>query len=780
MLVAEISAEMCGVKLDVISRAGDSSNGLYCSLHASHPAEEKRMFQLPDDFAEVIISASRSSSHKLRKVDFVDFPTAPFFTSSGLVWIASASRHCCTTLAATREAETAKVEFARLFARVDKLRADKLPFLVGDSLTVIDIAVALLVLGTYSMLVASSSSREEEITSRFEIDSPNMMRSAFFQHCLSTLKGVEKSCKALSNRAVSSSDERRSAVNALNCLLLFVSRSRQVACRQELSGAEMMLPVEGMRSVCTASLSATGQTSSTNIVRDVDIQEKSDDVAGSGVVPLVSALSLMFFLMVGIESGTVPSTLDNIRGDLATSTTAITAALQMTEVGKCLVAPFVAHFGIGRQRKIALILAACVLWTAGMIIVGTSTSVIGIGGGTLTYGVGFGAISVLTSPFIVAHLPKAEMHRLAEHIGFIFAAASFGVVVCYAVSGSTLSAWRWNFGLAPILLIPPFIIILRMGMSSKILPEHRDGGIQQQSAPQEEVVGEPADANTGGTPFIHGSPVAPAFIVPPNSVELGQYLTTAASLLRHPFVFFNVLSLSMGTFLITAFATLLPTYTQVRFGIPSDTASYIMAGTVPLLVAGTIVGGLWCRRNHYGLPRQLHLTWITNMASIPSICIFFLSNITGYIVVLLAAMFVVSLNSAPQMTLLSNAAEYLAIEAVLTQALSEGAAQGPHMTLVTARDVAHLADHYNSVINSVVTIAIRVLGTIPGPIVLSALMDHSGWSVQYPFLLVGFVTTVLMLASSLVAWKSCPADAERAVHDFHLESSKLEVGFIFP
>jgi len=123
-----------------------------------------------------------------------------------------------------------------------------------------------------------------------------------------------------------------------------------------------------------------------------------------------------------------------------------------------LVAPLAARLALGIRSKILTCIVAILIWSAGMIVIGTSPTAIGVGAGSFISGIGFGCIFVVLSPFLVSKLPRAELHALPTYIGYILASSAFGVVVAYAISSASLDLWRWNFALSPVLTIFSLVV----------------------------------------------------------------------------------------------------------------------------------------------------------------------------------------------------------------------------------------------------------------------------------------------------------------------------------
>jgi MFS family permease len=305
-------------------------------------------------------------------------------------------------------------------------------------------------------------------------------------------------------------------------------------------------------------------------------------------------------------------------------------------------------------------------------------------------------------------------------------------------------------------------------------------------------------------------------------------LSLVYQLLQNAFVIFCMLVHAAQAFIITSFAALLPLYMERRFKVSKSTAAFIMAATVPFLVAGTIVGGIWSRRRQLGLQQQLHVTWVASLVSTCFMLIFLIEAIVPFIAVLLTAMFIISLKAGPQTSLLSNACQLIVVHRIQCQGQQQylkgeaatvsgdGSRSALHAVVpavqghqgdggdcsssssqqvpiipvaaAAAQEVVNVAvthrakdetDRLIAAVSGLVSIAVRLLGTIPGPIVLSVLVDSTGWPIHYPFLVVGFAACGVMTGSAMIAARLCPNHADRDVTRFHAACTAGELKYIF-
>ena len=874
LAAAQVSADCCGIELASTDTADGAVVTLSIPSSLDVPAELRRSFRLPDELPDVLVATAKlsllhCSGGSKGRVIGLDCPTLPAFTESVARWV-RACQAFCASAAFTGEAAQAAARFQQMLGRADGLHGAN-PYLVGTTLTVVDIAVSVLVVGTAAAIDGTAPDRAT--LWRF--------RGPFFHHCRDVLGSIRRSSADGTPSLLCSRSACPTSIAIVRHLHQQQQQQQQVF---DSTGVRAKAAGDAPFPPAPTPAAATKQT-----------------MNGLQASVYVAGLAMLFFLMTGMESGTGPSALKTMKADLRTSTIGITAALQMKEIGKIIVAP-VGHFTVGPLRtKLAVSVAACLVWGAGMIIIGTSPTVIGVGAGSLIGGLGFGVIFVIYSPLIVSLLPRAGMHVLPSYTASIFASAAFGVVVAYGIAGATLNAWRLNFALSPVLLAVPaaiFVVgLLRIAQATKDAAiagaSRKDGQSRGDRASDDEptemcsvvlieaqnygsaLPNAATDANTTPPPHTSDPAAAPVtnptspehpasgpdaytVIVPP-SAGVGSksvvaateghmtYMAIVRMLLRHPFILWTIVVHCGQTFCIASFATLLPLYIQERMGVSQGTASYVMAGTVPFLVAGTIVGGVWSRRRHYGLVSQLNMTRIFSFIATCMMPVFLINSLLPFVIVLLAVMFIISLKAGPQTALLSNACMYIAVchvqqravaaapKSIPTTGSGEHNAQtkraakeqrkvalrtdvekldalllelvenddedddtvGPKgstrlnkngneesglsskQRLLLTDDARHLADRYISAVSSIVTVAIRIFGTIPGPIILSVLVDQSGWAIQYPFLLVGLASCGVMTGGAFLAYCLCPEDADEVMAQFHVECVDREMQEIF-
>jgi MFS family permease len=795
--VADVSSDCCGIKLlfAVPSLDGDGSGGpsVRCNFEAAAaPVKDRKanndnddalFFLLPADLPKVLVAMSKKAVAMDDALGDralgLDCPTVPSFDGCLMQWVAACSSFCSSVFLETSPADASAQRdqssggnFLSMLERADRLHAEN-PFLVGRTMTVVDVAVSLLVVGTATMLKY-----------RGVLSDVVSLRGPFFHHCCDVLISLKKK-----------PDKTPSATSGGNPCAILSSRR---CC--SFSQAILRLLHDGEN----GTVAGTRTKNDATLAQRATISRKKDRKdTGLPAQVYVLAFALLFFLMIGVEGGTMPSALKTMRSEFRTSTIGITAALQMKELGKIIVAPVAAHFAVGIRRKLLACIAAVIVWSAGVVVIGTSPTVLGVGAGSFISGFGFGAIFVIYSPFLVSRLPRAALHVLPTYVALILASAAFGVVVAYATSGATLDMWRLNFCLSPALAVIS-LAIFGVGIASSVpnsktaealggCPVEQDGSADEEMA-NTEVAGEPAVSSNVRI-------VLPAAVLEPDVERTSErprepgghrdpvackkdestgaaYMTVVAMLLRQPFVLLTIVVHAAQTFCISSFAALLPLYIEDRMSVSRGTAAYVMAGTVPFLVAGTIVGGAWSQRKHFGLVQQLNMTWIASVVSTAMMPIFFIDTLLPFVVVLLVVMFIISLKAGPQTALLSNSCELIAIRDVLHQLQAkEGSSVG--IPLSAAVDARHLSDRYIGAVSSIMTIAIRIFGTIPGPIVLSVLVDSSGWDIQYPFLLVGFASCGVMAAAAAMAYRMCPKDADTIVATFHAQCIQREMEEIF-
>lgn len=812
LAAAQFSADCCGIELAVTANAAEGiAASFVLAPSADAPAALRRVFRLPDDLPDIVVSTATLSLQRCccskPCVVGLECPTLPAFTDSVARWVRACQGFCASDIFASggaaaggREAQAAA--FQQMLRRADALHGAN-PFLVGATLTIIDLAVSMLIVGAAATIDGAPA-----------VDrAPLRFHGPVFQHCCAVLTSARRATDGKGSLL-----EARSACPASAAILHHLHRCLHASPSN-----------------------SSGLTAGKDVVHPV-VPTKQKMLNGLPAVAYVAGLAILFFVMTGMES-TGPAALKTMKADLRTSTIGITAALQMKEVGKILVAPVVAHFTVGPLwTKVVVSIAACLVWGAGMIVMGTSPTVIGVGAGSLISGLGFGVIFVIYSPLIVSLLPRAAMYILPTYTASLFASGLFGVVVAYGIAGATLNQWRLNYCLAPVILLPPLIVFmvgaLRIsqatppapGVDADALPddpakERHTGSNDTAASDDAEVPPQPAEqqhAEDGSETYrVANSPPHVAVRSPETAPEQfstsyhgdaqdeatrsgggegkaaarGGYMAIVRLLLRHPFVLSTVVVHCGQTFCIASFATLLAYYIEERLRVSQGTASYVMAATVPFMVAGVVLGGLWARRQHYGLVSLLNMTRIFSFISSCMMPVFLIDSLLPFVIVLLAVMFIISLKGGPQTALLSNSCEYIAVCRVQQDAAaaarcspssagSGGGSPRPNglarqQLLSLGDDARRLSDRYISTLSSIVTVLIRVFGTIPGPIVLSVLVDESGWAIQFPFLLVGLASCSVMTVGAFAAYHLCPKDADAVVARFHVECVDREMKEIF-
>lgn len=431
-------------------------------------------------------------------------------------------------------------------------------------------------------------------------------------------------------------------------------------------------------------------------------------------VMLVIALCILYTTWSGIENGFSTCLFTTFQKSFNNaSTVTIVTAHSCTEFAKIALAPVVGHFA-NRAKPLAICFGS-VIWMLGSWLLGGADSVSMLFAGFSVIGAGFAFLTVLTPPILEDY---AERQKISMLLGFIYACAPLGVAVFYVICGLVAEndGWRLIFAVvAPAMTMLP-LVILSCTVMRDMCCNCSGGG-------------------RGGT--VRASSAAAAALASIAEPDLPFWSTLKGFLNcshRSRTIILLVFMLSSQAFYISAMIALLPKYLESR----SDkaTAAIVLASTIPAALLSTAIGGWIVRRYsaYYTLKRQISFCFWTHFATLPPIAIVFATAdgvpFTVAACLLPISMFCSFLNAAPSISMLA-------------------------LLCKTKREVARL--------QSLMNVVSRTLGAIPGPIVLSALIDASDHvdptsplMFSHCFLIVGLFGGVLTCSCCAAAYFTSP------------------------
>lgn len=518
---------------------------------------------------------------------------------------------------------------------------------------------------------------------------------------------------------------------------------------------------------------------------------KSTSAPTGTLMLMVVALCVVNFMESAVEVGTGPCVFTTLETELDASTTAVAAAVVMADVCKIVVMLGVGYLGASAHKPV-FVAAATIVWMAGCLIIGFAGHIALVGLGSALLGFGYSFFTVLVQPIINDVLTDArDKVRIPLHIGIIISMSALGIAVAFVVCGGTLDHWRYNYYLAPIFLVPGSILMLvahnsnlphlvafnathlrsdEQGDASRQTTETaagpKEGGAHFGIALPEEMNGDAEDnaAADNNPPHVdeevegeHGA----------NEPETVHDIKTFAAALKggdirrppffklmqlhfqNPTAIFTICSQTANFFYVAAFISLLPKFVEEHLEQDKSTASFIMAAVIPAVFLGMVLGGAWCKWRRYTLRHMLAFSLVTNLISVPCVIgVFHINDFGGFVVFTVFSMFVQFLPVSASISLLAPAVTWH--HSKFGGALEDGTPV-PLPSMVSS-------------INGLSSFLTRLLGSIPGPLVLAVLLDNYKDELTMPgaYSLTAAFGSVIGAAFATVAWMKCPPDDEVA------------------
>lgn len=308
-------------------------------------------------------------------------------------------------------------------------------------------------------------------------------------------------------------------------------------------------------------------------------------------------------------------------------------------------------------------------------------------------GIGSAALTVL-APHLM-NLISRNPHQASSRLSFVYAAASLGVVVGYVVSAWIgPSQWRLLFGCNGCVLLP---------VAAAFLTLHCDAAA-------------PGDSHVIVTLKL---PLTRA-----KTISCLKGIMRSVNLAwSHPTVKFVIVSQCFVSFGVSALIAFIPEYIYRVLGKSVSEASLVMAATVPATAFGVLFSGTLAEK--YSFCRVRLVQWVCcSCALAMSLAgMFFISEVSTFTFFLFIEMFVVFSTMVPSVMVFSHLLE------------------------------TQIVPFANALSNT----ALRLFGSVTGPLVLGALLDTIGRedepieNVQLCFLFVGVVSMGCAAAASLVA-----------------------------
>jgi hypothetical protein len=531
------------------------------------------------------------------------------------------------------------------------------------------------------------------------------------------------------------------------------------------------------------------------------------------ILLVTTLLGLLFAVEAGLESGIGPCTVTTLSEDLDASITSVAAAQTMAEVTKIAGSVVVAIFTTSAAVQSGLIVGGAVVWSFGAFLTGLSQNVATVGAGFFFLGLGYSFLAVLVAPVLEYYVvTKLHRHKVALYLGVVYAASALGVAAGFVLCGATVElSWRWNY-------LGPAIVVLPVA-ATYAYTDRRAAGTRRNLGTSEidAVAGfdlfspttnatatepMPSVAPSLGSPTAKGSAIvsleASLARLKPPMMPLWRILLHTKVLLSNRCYMWCVVNQTATMFYLTAYIILLPVFLEHHLEQSKGVVSAIMAATVPASAGGLVFGGFLVQYKKWGLDGQLALVGVTEAMAIPIAAGFFF-GIELFACVLTVGMVIIFVNGSPGRTLLPLLVDEASLVPELLDAVHELHASGAtscvgvwrhkptasragptidytaepmtamsgekresattaapsqpehhHHEVATAREV--LVAHSNALLN----VFVRLLGSVPGPIVLAALADHSGLSYPAAFCIVGAVAMSLAALGGYMAWKTSP------------------------
>jgi MFS family permease len=514
--------------------------------------------------------------------------------------------------------------------------------------------------------------------------------------------------------------------------------------------------------------------------RDDPVKDSHDAVRHHyrNVVWVVAIFSVLFGLEAGVESGVGPCTVTTLSETLHSSVTAVATAQTMAEVTKMAGSFVVAVFTTSASVQAALVSSGAFVWAVGAYIVGVAPSVTAVGVGFFFMGLGYSMLAVLVAPILEHYVvTQRHRHKVALCLGIVYAGSALGVAAEYVVCGATVSlSWRWNY-LGPAVVVLPLasgliVIDRRAARTRAALPpaelvDNDDEGTDAQMVPS--IMTDPAavagayagaadDMKETASVAAHGlgtdSVVAALALLKPDIMPPWRLVLHTRLLMTNTCFVWSVVNQTAFMFFLTAFIILLPVYVEVGLQQSKTVVSIIMAATVPASAVGSVLGGVIVGKWRLGLDGQLRIVAITAGMAIP-VAFGFLMPLVPFVITLVAGLMILFVNGSPARTLLPLLIDQAGLVRQLRDEvdLRSGSAALDAASAAKADTVARevLIAHSNALSNLI----LRLFGTVPGPIVLAALID-GGMPMRWAFWLVGLSGMVVAMVSGYLAWRARP------------------------
>lgn len=476
------------------------------------------------------------------------------------------------------------------------------------------------------------------------------------------------------------------------------------------------------------------------------------------VYGVVAMVSLLWFVSSAMESGTNPCVLTSQQQAFNATVTEVTIAQAMIDVGKILGGLVAGVLGNqGRNLGLSVFVGVAAI-AGGSAASGASEKSWQLGLSQFLAGLGVALLSSLAAPLFDFLVPTTLRQRAAVFIGAMYATGYLGVAGGFVVCGLTVECcWRWNYygeALALALLVGPFIVLERF--SSKDSPNNvlRTGGGEEHAHPH----------RTADTRVMNGDPPTLTSL----SDRARLVLQGMALVVSNPAIRWTSLAISAIYFAIAAYSVLLSLFIERQLKQSRETAGYVLAATVPAVALATLVGGMLNRRCRFSVERQLQYGLVLAVVTFVAPFCFLVTELSAFIAYVVIAMIILFLRAAPAITLLAQAArrditgiddaDAAFNDSDLTE---EQIVEQLQSVLHISKEDARAIESRVAYANSICYVSMRVFGSLPGPIVLAALID-AGFSLPVCFVAIGVVCCGLhFICSGLAWWQACRCCRDR-------------------
>eukprot|EP01062_Namystynia_karyoxenos_P036926 TRINITY_DN26892_c0_g1_i2.p1 TRINITY_DN26892_c0_g1~~TRINITY_DN26892_c0_g1_i2.p1 ORF type:complete len:614 (+),score=124.45 TRINITY_DN26892_c0_g1_i2:71-1843(+) len=460
---------------------------------------------------------------------------------------------------------------------------------------------------------------------------------------------------------------------------------------------------------------------------------------------LFRVLSATAMLLVGIEGGLSTATLTTIEEQFRISTLRMGAILAMQDIASVFAAAPVARYcgtnipvsigvgllvcaasgvlyGLGESFVVFLLMrlvfgfGSTPFWMLGFVHIddniddkmevpawhGRLLALVPVG---FILGAGLAAVFFTIEESSTPGACEAQEEEQAEWCASSPAAASATVSLTLPVRGLVgCSSWRYAYFLLSALLVPLGLWLL-------------------QSRKRYECYRSPGGCDHRVRDFTPGGPGGKGTSTPTSSARRRLSRVEQTVMLREGFraVMCNVrwllitLGAAIGSFGGSAVVAFAPRFMERQLCQARSTAVFMVALFIPCAAAGLHVGGMLPRKFRWGVGRQLlQMSLLSNLLAAPFFLAFLSKDLVTWILPLLVAIFFQYLSAAPTVNVLQRVVE-------------------PEQKAFSA---------------SLFNIPVRILGSVPGPIVLGALLDSASWC----YVLVGMLSNLLSAVLWFVAW----------------------------